>query len=171
MAETTKRDRSSSPSAERVEASKRPKEETTTTETKKMADTEKPAAATADATEEQNAVELDSGANAADDHVDGANPSTSNGGAAGATGSAGADGDAGGDSTQAMSGVESTSTPNPTAAGAAGADSELQPQNISMKALIVTGDASVIIGKQGKHINEIRDKSGARLTIVGFLSS
>lgn len=130
-----------------------------------MADTEKPAAATADATEEQNAVELDSGANAADDHVDGANPSTSNGGAAGATGSAGADGDAGGDSTQAMSGVESTSTPNPTAAGAAGADSELQPQNISMKALIVTGDASVIIGKQGKHINEIRDQSGARLNI------
>ncbi|PWN22847.1 hypothetical protein BCV69DRAFT_232501, partial [Microstroma glucosiphilum] len=39
------------------------------------------------------------------------------------------------------------------------------PQHISMRSLIVTGDASIIIGKQGKHINEIRDKSGARLTI------
>lgn len=49
--------------------------------------------------------------------------------------------------------------------GVDGGDSELQPQHISMRSLIVTGDASIIIGKQGKHINEIRDKSGARLTI------
>lgn len=42
----------------------------------------------------------------------------------------------------------------------------LEPQHIAMRSLIVTGDASVIIGKQGRHINEIRDKSGARLTIV-----
>lgn len=52
-----------------------------------------------------------------------------------------------------------------------GGEGELQPANIAMRALIVTGDASIIIGKQGKHINEIRDKSGARLTIVGLLSS
>jgi heterogeneous nuclear rnp K-like protein 2 len=46
------------------------------------------------------------------------------------------------------------------------ADADGQPANIAIRALIVTGDASVIIGKQGKHINEIRDKSGAKLTIV-----
>lgn len=46
------------------------------------------------------------------------------------------------------------------------ADGDGQPANIAIRALIVTGDASVIIGKQGKHINEIRDKSGAKLTIV-----
>ncbi len=37
--------------------------------------------------------------------------------------------------------------------------------NASLRALIVTADASIIIGKQGKHINEIREKSGARLAI------
>jgi heterogeneous nuclear rnp K-like protein 2 len=46
------------------------------------------------------------------------------------------------------------------------ADADGQPANIAIRALIVTGDASVIIGKQGKHINEIREKSGAKLTIV-----
>ncbi|UZJ54447.1 hypothetical protein CBS101457_003767 [Exobasidium rhododendri] len=45
------------------------------------------------------------------------------------------------------------------------ADADGQPANIAIRALIVTGDASVIIGKQGKHINEIREKSGAKLTI------
>lgn len=45
------------------------------------------------------------------------------------------------------------------------AEAEAPPANISMRALIVTGDASVIIGKAGKHINEIREKSGAKLTI------
>lgn len=34
-----------------------------------------------------------------------------------------------------------------------------------MRALIVTQDASVIIGRSGAHVNEIRDKSGARVTI------
>lgn len=45
------------------------------------------------------------------------------------------------------------------------AEGEAPPGNISMRALIVTGDASIIIGKGGKHINEIREKSGAKLTI------
>ncbi|MCO5565281.1 hypothetical protein L7F22_018954 [Adiantum nelumboides] len=45
------------------------------------------------------------------------------------------------------------------------AEAEAPPANISMRALIVTGDASIIIGKAGKHINEIREKSGAKLTI------
>ena len=49
------------------------------------------------------------------------------------------------------------------------ADADGQPANIAIRALIVTGDASVIIGKQGKHINEIRDKSGAKLTIVSLV--
>jgi heterogeneous nuclear rnp K-like protein 2 len=34
-----------------------------------------------------------------------------------------------------------------------------------MRCLIVTQDASVIIGKAGKHVNEIREKSGARVTV------
>lgn len=38
-------------------------------------------------------------------------------------------------------------------------------QTIQMRALIVTQDASIIIGKGGRHINEIREKSGARATI------
>ncbi|GAA5869467.1 hypothetical protein JCM16303_000481 [Sporobolomyces ruberrimus] len=38
--------------------------------------------------------------------------------------------------------------------------------SIQMRALIVTQDASIIIGKQGKNVNEIRDKSGAKVTIT-----
>jgi poly(rC)-binding protein 2/3/4 len=34
-----------------------------------------------------------------------------------------------------------------------------------MRALIVTQDASIIIGRAGAHVNEIREKSGARVTI------
>lgn len=151
MAETTKRERSASPArseAERPE-SKRPREQDTPTSTdnnkedegnktpeKTMADTE-------NKNEEQPAVELDAGSGA-DEHSD-SKPSTS---AAGASGSA--DG--------------ATDNGN-GAAPEAGADGDLQPQHISMRALIVTGDASIIIGKQGKHINEIRDKSGSKLTI------
>lgn len=54
-------------------------------------------------------------------------------------------------------------------AGSAGDSSEAQATQISMRTLIVTSDASIIIGKQGKHINEIRDKSNARLNIVSTL--
>ncbi|GAA5916096.1 hypothetical protein JCM8208_000389 [Rhodotorula glutinis] len=39
-------------------------------------------------------------------------------------------------------------------------------QTIQMRTLIVTQDASIIIGKQGKNIIEIRDKSGAKITIT-----
>lgn len=39
------------------------------------------------------------------------------------------------------------------------------PNTVVMRALILTGDASVIIGKQGRHINEVREMSGARLNI------
>ncbi|BEI86523.1 hypothetical protein CcaverHIS002_0608100 [Cutaneotrichosporon cavernicola] len=44
-------------------------------------------------------------------------------------------------------------------------DSNPTAQQISMRALIVTQDASVIIGRAGAHVNEIREKSGARVTI------
>ncbi|KAH7926642.1 eukaryotic type KH-domain (KH-domain type I) [Leucogyrophana mollusca] len=36
---------------------------------------------------------------------------------------------------------------------------------IHMRCLIVTQDASIIIGKAGSHVNEIRDKSGARVMV------
>lgn len=34
-----------------------------------------------------------------------------------------------------------------------------------MRCLIVTQDASIIIGRGGKHVNEIRDKSGAKVMV------
>lgn len=34
-----------------------------------------------------------------------------------------------------------------------------------MRCLIVTQDASIIIGKGGSHVNEIREKSGARVMV------
>jgi heterogeneous nuclear rnp K-like protein 2 len=37
--------------------------------------------------------------------------------------------------------------------------------SIHMRCLIVTQDASIIIGKGGSHVNEIRDKSGARVMV------
>lgn len=37
--------------------------------------------------------------------------------------------------------------------------------NIHMRCLIVTQDASIIIGKAGTHVNEIREKSGARVMV------
>ena len=36
---------------------------------------------------------------------------------------------------------------------------------INMRSLIVTQDASIIIGKGGSHVNEIREKSGARVMV------
>ena len=36
---------------------------------------------------------------------------------------------------------------------------------IQMRALIVTQDASIIIGKGGKNVNEIREKSGSKINI------
>lgn len=45
---------------------------------------------------------------------------------------------------------------------------EVPSASITLRALIVSSDASIIIGKQGKHINEIREQSGARLAIVSL---
>ncbi|KAE8214700.1 hypothetical protein CF327_g1925 [Tilletia walkeri] len=55
--------------------------------------------------------------------------------------------------------------------GEGSTDGSMPMQVISMRALIITSDASIIIGKQGKHINEIRDKSGARLNISESVAS
>ncbi|KOS12778.1 pbp2-pab1 binding protein [Malassezia pachydermatis] len=45
------------------------------------------------------------------------------------------------------------------------------PASIVIRALIITSDASVIIGKQGRHINEIRELSNARLNISESIPS
>ena len=37
--------------------------------------------------------------------------------------------------------------------------------HIHMRCLIVTQDASIIIGRNGTHVNEIRDKSSARVMV------
>lgn len=52
-------------------------------------------------------------------------------------------------------------------ASGAATDSNAPPPsaNIHMRCLIVTQDASVIIGKGGAHVNEIREKSGARVMV------
>lgn len=55
---------------------------------------------------------------------------------------------------------------NPEAANADAAAASTAAATIQMRALIVTQDASIIIGKQGKNVNEIRDKSGAKITIT-----
>ncbi|KAI0374667.1 eukaryotic type KH-domain (KH-domain type I), partial [Pilatotrama ljubarskyi] len=58
-----------------------------------------------------------------------------------------------GDSSATTSAAPSSSGPAPPAA------------NIHMRCLIVTQDASIIIGKGGSHVNEIREKSGARVVV------
>ncbi|EJF66288.1 hypothetical protein BD309DRAFT_954090 [Dichomitus squalens] len=51
-----------------------------------------------------------------------------------------------------------------TAPGGTGSGST-PAANIHMRCLIVTQDASIIIGKGGSHVNEIREKSGARVMV------
>ncbi|KGB75221.1 poly(rC)-binding protein 2/3/4 [Cryptococcus deuterogattii 99/473] len=53
----------------------------------------------------------------------------------------------------------------PTSEPAAPAKPDPGPQQISMRSLIVTQDASIIIGRGGAHVNEIREKSSARVTV------
>ncbi|KAF4615502.1 hypothetical protein D9613_002747 [Agrocybe pediades] len=64
--------------------------------------------------------------------------------------------DNGKESTATTSGEPSSSTSTATVQPAA---------NIHMRCLIVTQDASIIIGKGGSHVNEIREKSGARVMV------
>lgn len=46
---------------------------------------------------------------------------------------------------------------------------DVATSQIAMRTLIVTQDASIIIGRAGKNVNEIREKSGARVTITESL--
>jgi heterogeneous nuclear rnp K-like protein 2 len=65
------------------------------------------------------------------------------------------------------------STPSPRGSQSdlpAGTDSEdakggPPSAHIHMRCLIVTQDASIIIGRNGSHVNEIRDKSSARVMV------
>ncbi|KAF4578917.1 hypothetical protein EYR36_000726 [Pleurotus pulmonarius] len=52
-----------------------------------------------------------------------------------------------------------------TSADASAAPTPVPSANIHMRCLIVTQDASIIIGKGGSHVNEIREKSGARVVV------
>ncbi|KAI0819068.1 hypothetical protein BC629DRAFT_1278579 [Irpex lacteus] len=62
------------------------------------------------------------------------------------------------DSAATTSAAPSTSSSNPGGGATPAA-------NIHMRCLIVTQDASIIIGKGGSHVNEIREKSGARVMV------
>lgn len=69
--------------------------------------------------------------------------------------------------------VDSDLPVNPASIGAAPAPSSedaaataaAAASIIQMRALIVTQDASIIIGKGGKNVNEIREKSGSKINI------
>jgi len=55
---------------------------------------------------------------------------------------------------------------NPDSEDAKGASGSSPPTaHIHMRCLIVTQDASIIIGRNGAHVNEIRDKSSARVMV------
>lgn len=62
--------------------------------------------------------------------------------------------------------LELPANPTSTAAAEAAAAAELAATVIQMRALIVTQDASIIIGKAGKNVNEIREKSGSKINIT-----
>lgn len=64
--------------------------------------------------------------------------------------------------TSAQSQGESQTTPQSSSSNV---PPGVPPQNIHMRCLIVTTDASVIIGRNGSHVNEIREKSGARVMV------
>ena len=57
---------------------------------------------------------------------------------------------------------DATTSAAPSSSSATGAP---PAANIHMRCLIVTQDASIIIGKGGSHVNEIREKSGARVMV------
>ena len=62
-------------------------------------------------------------------------------------------------------GAEGSSTTTSAAPSAAASTSGAPAASIHMRCLIVTQDASIIIGKGGSHVNEIREKSGAKVMV------
>jgi heterogeneous nuclear rnp K-like protein len=63
--------------------------------------------------------------------------------------------------------ASATVSAGPSTAAGVGNNSNAPPPSgtIHMRCLIVTQDASIIIGKGGAHVNEIRQKSGARVMV------
>ncbi|VDB96743.1 unnamed protein product [Peniophora sp. CBMAI 1063] len=75
-----------------------------------------------------------------------------------------------GDAATANAEDAASSPASASATTTAGASSTTNPPpppsaHIHMRCLIVTQDASIIIGKGGSHVNEIREKSGARVMV------
>lgn len=62
-------------------------------------------------------------------------------------------------------GAQSSTAAAPGDASSASGSGPTPSANIHMRCLIVTQDASIIIGKGGAHVNEIREKSGARVVV------
>ncbi|KAJ3479097.1 hypothetical protein NLI96_g9310 [Meripilus lineatus] len=58
-----------------------------------------------------------------------------------------------------------TTMAEPSTGAGSSTDPAPPAANIHMRCLIVTQDASIIIGKGGSHVNEIREKSGARVMV------
>ncbi|KAH9950257.1 hypothetical protein B0H21DRAFT_724024 [Amylocystis lapponica] len=77
---------------------------------------------------------------------------------------ASADTDPAGDASGEARGDNSSATTSAAPSTSANASSP-PAANIHMRCLIVTQDASIIIGKAGSHVNEIREKSGARVMV------
>ncbi|KAI0340072.1 eukaryotic type KH-domain (KH-domain type I) [Trametopsis cervina] len=61
--------------------------------------------------------------------------------------------------------VENASATTSAAPSNSASSSSAPAASIHMRCLIVTQDASIIIGKGGSHVNEIREKSGARVMV------
>ncbi|KAI0283081.1 hypothetical protein BGY98DRAFT_952932 [Russula aff. rugulosa BPL654] len=72
------------------------------------------------------------------------------------------------ETTEANDPMAASSNPNAptlTVPGSASGGATPPSAHIHMRCLIVTQDASIIIGKGGAHVNEIREKSGARVMV------
>jgi heterogeneous nuclear rnp K-like protein 2 len=61
--------------------------------------------------------------------------------------------------------TEASSPMDPNTLTTSASGSTPPSAHIHMRCLIVTQDASIIIGKGGAHVNEIREKSGARVMV------
>ena len=61
--------------------------------------------------------------------------------------------------------MAASSNPNAPALAVPSGGATPPSAHIHMRCLIVTQDASIIIGKGGAHVNEIREKSGARVMV------
>jgi heterogeneous nuclear rnp K-like protein len=72
------------------------------------------------------------------------------------------------ETTEAINPMAASSNPNAstlTVPTSASGGNTPPSAHIHMRCLIVTQDASIIIGKGGAHVNEIREKSGARVMV------